>query len=300
MDDKILRIRYSEDVERDLSSLLERLHVVGPSDANVLEDVSLYKEFHPKEFSLVEERIISAMGLFYKIEAPQSLYSFIMSTVGSYNKAEYGEALTPVQANVRKALDENQFISISAPTSAGKSYSIRDFIAKQSGDVVVVVPSRALIAEYISAIQRIFDGTKSVMISSFVDDVFKKRDLRHVFVLTPERARELFIGNSTLDISVFFFDEAQMSEETGRGVIFDVLIRRVQKKFPLAKIIFAHPFVENPAAQFKKHGIDEAKSFAKSYSVWNGRKNCSFSTRQWEGFLFLTLRQTGAPPKKMS
>ena len=44
----------------------------------------------------------------------------------------------------------------------------------------------------------------------------------------------------------FFFDEAQVSEEIERGIIFDVVVRRVKKTFSSAKIIFAHPFVENP------------------------------------------------------
>lgn len=266
MEGKIIKIKNSPAPLGGISRLVRRLHLEGPVSSDLLEEISLYKEFHPKEFSVAEEAIISAMGLFYKVGEPNDLYSLIMSTVGQYHRNEYGEALTPVQANVRSALANNQYISISAPTSAGKSYSIRDFIVRQTGDAVVVVPSRALIAEYISSLRLGFAGAKNVMISPFVDDIFKKRDLRHIFVLTPERARELFLSQHKLDISVFFFDEAQMSEEKGRGIIFDVLVRRVQKKFSHAKIIFAHPFVDNPEAQLRKHNIDEEKSFSKSYT----------------------------------
>jgi helicase len=266
MESKIVRIKNSSNVLGDLSRLLERLHIEGPIDSDFLEDVALYKEFHPKSFELIEGRVISAMGLFYKVDEPNDLYSLMMSTVGDYHKERYGKALTPVQASVRRAVDDNQFVSISAPTSAGKSYSIRDFIAEQKGDAVVIVPSRALIAEYISSMRQGFEGVKDVMVSPFVDDVFKKRNLRHIFVLTPERARELFLRSVDVNISVFFFDEAQMSEEKGRGVIFDVLVRRVRKRFPSAKIIFAHPFVDNPEAQLKKHQISEDQSYARSYT----------------------------------
>lgn len=223
MNGKIFEIKNSKDPSRDLSLLLEKLHLDGPVNSSILEDVSLYKEFHPYEFSLVEEQIISAMGLFYKIKNPESLYSLIMATVGNYHATQYGAALTPVQANVRKALDENQFVSISAPTSAGKSYSVRDFIAKQTGDAVVVVPSRALIAEYISSIKEIFIGSKNVMISSFVDSVFKKRDLRHIFILTPERARELFTNPHQLNISLFFFDEAKFPRKKAEELFLTCL-----------------------------------------------------------------------------
>lgn len=266
MDEKILGIKRSKTPLREISRLIQKLHAEGPVSSDLLEEISLYKEFHPYEFAEAEEAVISAMGLFYKIKAPESVYSLIMATVGHYHEELFGAALTPVQANVRNALDNNQYISISAPTSAGKSYSIRDFIAKQSGDAVVVVPSRALIAEYIASLRREFNGVKEVMVSPFVDDIYKKRRLRHIFVLTPERARELFSSERDMKISVFFFDEAQMSEEKGRGVIFDVLVRRIKRRFPEAKIIFAHPFVDNPDAQFKKHDIDEKKGFSRSYT----------------------------------
>jgi hypothetical protein len=263
---KITTIKESKAVLRDLSNLVEQLHLNGPVSSDILEDVALYKEFHAKSFALVEQRIISAMGLFYKIQEPGDLYTLMMSAVGDGYKEQYGKTLTPVQASVRRAVEDNQFISISAPTSAGKSYSIRDFIAEQDGDAVVIVPSRALIAEYISSMRRGFGESKDVMVSPFVDDVFTKRKLRHIFVLTPERARELFLRSEDYKVSVFFLDEAQMSEEKGRGVIFDVLVRRVQKRFPSAKIIFAHPFVDNPEAQLKKHHIDESRSYARSYT----------------------------------
>lgn len=260
----------------DLSEILELVHLNGPSNSSILERISAYKMFHPHEFEEIEERIISSMGLFYKIESPENLYSFILSGIGDESKELYGIALTPVQASVRRAVEEKQFISISAPTSAGKSYSIRDFIAKQTGDAVVVVPSRALIAEYINSIRDVFDGRKDVMVSSFVDRVYTNRNLRRIYVLTPERARELFLLGSNWNIEVFFFDEAQVSEDKDRGVIFDVVVRRAIKAFPCAKLIFAHPFVDNPQAQFRKHGIAEKSSYARSYEHGAVGKICIF------------------------
>jgi helicase len=272
-------IKSSVSPTRDLSEILEVLHKQGPSDSQILEKIAAYKEFHPDSFRNLEEKIISSMGLFYKVDAPENLYSFILSGIGETHKMTYGKALTPVQASVRRAIVENQFISISAPTSAGKSYSIRDFIADQTGDAVVVVPSRALIAEYINSMRRVFGKNKSVVVSAFVDDVFKIRHLRHIFVLTPERARELFLIRSRLNVEVFFFDEAQMSEEKSRGVVFDVLVRRVRKIFPLAKLIFAHPFVDNPGAQFKKHSIGTKSSYSQAYTYGTVGKISVFKHR---------------------
>lgn len=259
-------IAESKTPHSDLAELLEKIHKNGPSDPALLESLSYYKRFHPEVFLSLEEKIISSLGLFYKNRAINSVYSFLMSGFGERHKTDYGSYLTPVQASIRRAVDESQFVSISAPTSAGKSYSIRDFIAEQKGDAVVVVPSRALIAEYINAMKRKFEGNKNVIISPFVDHVFTSRNLRRIFILTPERSRDLYSLADSLNIEVFFFDEAQMSEEVERGIIFDVMVRRVRRKFPNAKLIFAHPFVDNPGAQFTKHGIATEGSFAKSYN----------------------------------
>ncbi|WP_202424150.1 DEAD/DEAH box helicase [Duganella lactea] len=286
------QVKNSADPHRDISGLLALIHKNGPNSSEILQLVSLYKEFHGEIFSKIEEKIISSMGLFYKVSTPKNLYSFILSGIGDEYKEAFGKTLTPVQASVRWALEENQFISISAPTSAGKSFSIRDFIAQQTGDAVVVVPSRALIAEYINTMRAVFGVDKGVMVSAFVDDVFKKRKLRHIFVLTPERARELFLIKAELNVDVFFFDEAQMSEEPQRGVVFDVLVRRVRKLFPLAKLIFAHPFVENPEAQFKKHGIEESK-YARSYNHGAVGKICIFRHANKKDFYFSPFGEGG-------
>lgn len=253
----------ADNLEAKLSELMDRLHIEGPVESGMLEALSYFKFFHGEYFERIEDKIISMLGLYYKNISSDDLYSYIMSGVGRRNKVEYGEYLTPVQASVRRAIDNNRFISISAPTSSGKSFSIRDFIADSSADAVIVVPSRALIAEFVEVMKSKFDGNKNVMITSFVDDVFKSRSLRHIFVLTPERMKDLYQADNGFDIGAFFFDEAQLSEDVGRGVIFDSSVRRVEKFFPNAKLIFAHPFVDNPQAQFEKHGFKGG--FSSSY-----------------------------------
>lgn len=250
---------------KTLSRILEDLHNNGPDSQEKLETISLYREFHAGDFEKFEQDIIASMGLFYKLRQPESLYSFLISRMGEANRVDSGHILTPVQASLVSAIEDHDLVSISAPTSAGKSYSIRDFISKGEGDAVIVVPSRALIAEYVGALRKYFSGEKGVMVMPFVDSVFKARAPRKILVLTPERAREIFDKSLGLNITVFFFDEAQVSDEGMRGVVFDHLVRRVSKDFPRAKLIFAHPFVVNPDAQFKKHGFVKRTSFARSY-----------------------------------
>lgn len=289
----VKEIRESENPELDLSMVLDDLHINGADKPETLEKISYFKEFHPDLFGIFEEKIISALGIFHKIQKPKNLYSFLMARFGVQHENEYGSFLTPVQASIRRAVDAYQYTSISAPTSAGKSYSIRDLIAESRGDSVIVVPSRALIAEYMNVMKRKFDGDKNVMVSSFVDHVYTSRNLRRIFVLTPERSKELYKLKEKLNIETFFFDEAQISEEYQRGVIFDVMVRRVKKHFPHAKIIFAHPFVENPDAQFLKHGIEPDNSYSQSYTHGSVGKICVFKHTNNKSYYFSPYEENG-------
>lgn len=286
-------IKNSSDPSHDLSIILKTLHEKGPKDPKVLEKLSFYKEFHPGAFSELEEKILSALGLFYKIDKPDNLYSFLMSQFGKQHIKTYGAALTPIQASIRRAVDTHQYTSISAPTSAGKSYSIRDFISVEAGDAVIIVPSRALIAEYMNAMRRTFGDNKSVMITSFVDLIYTSRHLRRIFILTPERSKDLYKIKHKLNIDIFFFDEAQTSEEAKRGIVFDVTVRRVRKHFPNAKIIFAHPFVENPEAQFSKHNIPSEHSYAHSYSHGSVGRICIFQHTNGNCYYFSPYLENG-------
>lgn len=143
-----------------LSRILEDFHRNGPDSQEKLEAISLYREFHARDFEVFEQDIIASMGLFYKLDEPESLYSFLISRMGEANRVDNDHILTPVQASLVSAIEDHELVSISAPTSAGKSYSIRDFISKGEGDAVIVVPSRALIAEYVGALRQYFFGEK--------------------------------------------------------------------------------------------------------------------------------------------
>ncbi|KJG07917.1 helicase [Photobacterium angustum] len=289
----ILEIKSDTEPNSSVSCLIERLHKEGPINNEVIQAITYYKLFHIEVFKNYEERLLSVLGLFYKNESPSDLFSFLLSGIGQENKKRFGALLTPVQASVRQAVEDYRYTSISAPTSAGKSFSIRDYIFEQEKDSVIVVPSRALIAEYMTTLRDRFKNDKTVMISSFVDHVFTSRSLRRIFVLTPERARELFSYVNKLDISLFFFDEAQVSEEAERGVIFDVLVRRVQRAYPNAKLVFAHPFVDNPDAQMKKHNLNENLSYARSYQHNTVGKAFIFGHNNKKDYYFSPFKDKG-------
>ncbi len=184
---------------------------------------------------------------------PESMQGLVFDIYHQHIKELYEENYTPVQANIIKQLQENQYFSFSSPTSTGKSFVFRNLILSSKHDVAVIVPSRALINEYFDRIGETV-SQREVNVLTFVSYINTKHAYRNIFILTPECARELFKNKSWLDIDLLLFDEAQLSDEKSvRGLYFDSIVRRAIKAFPTTRFVFAHPFISNPQAQLQKH-----------------------------------------------
>lgn len=251
---------------RDILDLsIKEFHENGPINMGVLERLSLIKIHHPNVFAEYESKILSVMGLFYKLKKPKSLLETIYQNLGDAIEDKFGKPFTPMQASAFQSISTKRFYSFSAPTSTGKSHLFRDLISGEGRDIVIVVPSRALIAEFYSSVIGLV--TKEVLVLQFVENINQHHTARRVFIITPERGVELFKYADVFEIGLFLFDEAQISEEPIRGISFDAFVRRAEKVFPDAKKVFAHPFIANPEAQLSKHNFFEdadAKSFKQS------------------------------------
>lgn len=251
----ISRIRSGKDLEEILLYAKTKIFQDGPVNTAILEILSYFKLYQPEYFAQFETDIIETMGLFYKNLQPDTLQGAIFEMYRQHIRKTYGEDYTPLQANILKQINEKQYFSFSAPTSTGKSYVFRNLIRLSQNDVVVIVPSRALINEYYDRVVELVN-LKETNVLTFVDHINTKHAKRNVFILTPERARELFKNRSWLNIDLFLFDEAQLSDEQSvRGLYFDSIVRRAQKAFPNSKYIFAHPFISNPEAQLIRNAF---------------------------------------------
>ncbi len=251
----IAKIRNGEQLDEIAAYAKSQIFSNGPVDTVVLEILSYFKLFQPDFFQSFESEIIETMGLFYKNPDLSSLRGAVFDMYHQYIKDTFGENYTPMQADILKKIKEKQFFSFSAPTSTGKSFVFRNLIKESQNDVIIIVPSRALINEYYDRIVEIID-IKTVNVLTFVDRINIKHAIRNIFILTPERARELFKNKSWLKIDLFLFDEAQLSDESSvRGLYFDSIVRRALNTFPKAKYVFAHPFIDNPEAQLKRNDV---------------------------------------------
>lgn len=263
MTDFITQVKNGENVEATIESILNSLHANGPVDYGDLEVLSYVKLYQPEVFQKYEKTVLNLMGLYFKsdLSDDEDIRGVVSGILGNGIKEKYGHSYTPVQANLIESITDNKLFSFSSATSTGKSHIFRDLIAKQDGDMVIIVPSRALINEYFIRTLKIVENT-SVNVLVFPDIVNTAMAERSVFILTPERVKDLFRLKERLNVKTVLFDEAQMADDEGRrGIYFDSIVRRVREHFGDANMLFAQPYIDNPEAQFIRNKlIDESAS----------------------------------------
>lgn len=269
MKEVIKNIIKGNQISEIFDHVINNLYTNGPVDGTDMEILSYLALYRPNEFDIYKDRILNYMGVFYKDVKRSSLNEIIFGQYKKYIRDTYNEYYTPVQADIVKNISNANCFSFSAPTSTGKSFVFRNLIERGSNDAVVVVPSRALINEYYLRLCELMPD-KSINILTFIDKINIAKARRNVFVVTPERCRDLFKQKDNFNVDLFLFDEAQLSdEESTRGLFYDSIVRRCYKAFPEAKFVFAHPFINNPEAQLIKNHLCDNVAAAKLYEQKN-------------------------------
>ena len=258
-------------VETLLQATIDNIYVNGPVSISDMETISFIKYYHAELFEKHKQSILLASGLFYKpinTEA-KNIKELILQDYREVISTNLAGNYTPMQADLLTSIDRNNIFSFSAPTSTGKSFVFRQLIESSEHDVVIIVPSRALINEYyLNLTNSIID--KSVNILTNIDIINRAHSRKNVFIVTPERCGMLFNHVNELSIDLLLFDEAQLGDEISvRGLFYDGLIRRCSHSFPYAKFVFAHPFITNPDAQIEKNHLSGQDIQSKAYSYRN-------------------------------
>lgn len=178
--------------------------------------------------------------------------------------------LTDFQRRLFDALDRWNSVSISAPTSAGKSFLlsldvIRHHVRRKKGAIVFVVPTRALIRQVMrDVIERLREfGTPEVTVLC-VPEAASSELLENglVYVLTQERLINLIATHGAdLPISLLIIDEAQELGDAGRGIILQSAIERTLRLHPLVRVLFASPLRSNPGFLLTLFGRTEQGEF---------------------------------------
>lgn len=202
------------------------------------------------------------------------------------------------QAAFWDAALENEWVSVSAPTSVGKSFIleswVEDFISKNKKCVVVyLVPTRALITEVSDSLIRAVGGRGDVNIQSLPLRSSFDSDKTNIFVFTQER---LNIFNNSLNgafkVDLLIVDEAHKIGDSMRGIFLQYVLEMTCTRNSKVKVIFASPFTSNPEVLLTDAPHRVRKSVVKSNYVtvnqnliWVEQK--ALSSKDWSMYLFL-------------
>jgi DEAD/DEAH box helicase len=183
--------------------------------------------------------------------------------------------LTDFQSESFHDLEKGKSISLSAPTSAGKSFLLKAYLAgrfkeKTKFNGVYIVPTRALISQVQNDFKRGLRDfeVEEVLISSSANYSKERTVQKKLFVLTQERFHNLLFDTDFDEpLDVLIIDEAQKVSDGSRGIILEEVIeeaikRNEKKEFPLQKI-FLSPFSKNPekfAAMFRLKDLQSEKT----------------------------------------
>ena len=164
--------------------------------------------------------------------------------------------LNKFQSEVYNKYINNEAISISAPTSAGKSYILYAIIAesllRDIVNIVYIVPTRALISQVETDLIQILQESnlKDNVNISTVPLMTDELDLQksNIFIFTQERLHWFLANNTELSIRVdlLIIDEAHKIEDGNRGILLQQKLEELVSENEHMKIYFSSPFTSNP------------------------------------------------------
>ncbi len=161
---------------------------------------------------------------------------------------------TDSQYEIFERLKNSNHFSFSGPTSLGKSFVINSFIRflitehKATDNLVILVPTRALINQTVNQLKREFSDVDNYKILAYpkVPASFKKENSRFIFVFTPERLLAYLANRDNPKLDYLFVDEAHkiISKKDSRSPLYYHAILQAEKKS--VKLFFASPNIPNP------------------------------------------------------
>ncbi|MGZ6853478.1 MAG: DEAD/DEAH box helicase [Mycobacteriaceae bacterium] len=157
------------------------------------------------------------------------------------------------QRDLWTAVESSDWISASAPTSAGKSFIVRRWFAERAeramragspSNLVAVVPTRALVEEVSRELAYELPDGVTVRTLPFTEE--QQNEQVQVFVLTQERLHLLQQRRPSLSMDLVFVDEAHKLNDGSRGVLLHQVLDEAVRRNPGSQIVFASPLAEDP------------------------------------------------------
>lgn len=153
------------------------------------------------------------------------------------------------QGEFWEAVKASDWLSVSAPTSAGKSRIIREYFLEVTHQaapftLVYLVPTRALIEEVSRDLRR--ELPPDIGVFTMPWDPGLVESSKTVLVVTQERLHLALEIIPSLRVSLLFVDEAQSLASGARGILLQYVIERTIRQSPEAQVLFASPLTSNP------------------------------------------------------
>lgn len=188
--------------------------------------------------------------------------------------------LTDFQTDLFNKLRQAFNISLSAPTSAGKSFILKQYITnlfatKTNLTVCFVVPTKALISQthidFLKEFEKLSlkDNVQVFTTTTQLDtDLFEKSNTRRLLILTQERLQYLlYFGKAdSVQIDILVVDEAQKIGDSARGVLLEAVLLEAINRFKDMQIICSSPLATNPEMINQLLNCDNAKVLRSSFS----------------------------------
>lgn len=209
---------------------------------------------------LAEKRKLVEVGFFDRLSIGAKIESFKRNLEHSIELSNQEEIyLNKFQKKCWDSLQEisTSQISISAPTSAGKSFILATWVKEffennDSGLVVYVVPTRALINQVYTDFSDILDKEININIVPTLEDI--KLYKKNILIFTQERLNIFMSTPYRSKVSVLIVDEAHKIGDGVRGVFLEQALMSCKFYNPFLRVIFASPFTENPEILLDKVG----------------------------------------------
>lgn len=163
--------------------------------------------------------------------------------------------LTDFQRRLWDVLANGESATVTAPTSAGKSFALQFFLANQlitQGNFIglYIVPTRSLIHQVSAAIRNFLDELGGNEVPVFTvpqapQPPTKTGTNAFIYILTQERLQILLEAAPEIHFSLVVVDEAQTISSSSRGIILQTVIDRLRESHPGTQFLFSSPPVAN-------------------------------------------------------
>ncbi|TWP28070.1 DEAD/DEAH box helicase [Apibacter muscae] len=247
-------------------------------DYKPLYEISLQLGLYP----LVDYVIKKKDTQLYEIDTSNRILDVFSYT--SYKKnfrspEKYIETFEQKQSREKLIESTSNQLAFIAPTSYGKSSIIKQFIIKKNFQrIVIIVPTKSLLAQTYKDISSSIKGYKLIL----HEEMFNQEQ-NFIGVLTQERAIRLLVKNPELFFEILFIDEAhKLLDRNSRSFLLSRVMQLNYKRNNNQKIVYLSPLIEDVSSlKTKKSNIGNVFSQKieldlKSFEVFLFDNNKSF------------------------